>query len=54
MIEAGVCVPGSVGILESYEQALTLSREFGFPVMLKQLLEVEEKECVLYGKKKIY
>ncbi len=36
MIEAGVpCVPGSVGILESYEQALALSREFGFPVMLK-------------------
>ncbi len=36
MIEAGVpCVPGSVGILESYEEALTLSREFGFPVMLK-------------------
>jgi acetyl-CoA carboxylase biotin carboxylase subunit len=36
MIEAGVpCVPGSVGILESYEQALELSREFGFPVMLK-------------------
>ncbi|MCL6460895.1 acetyl-CoA carboxylase, biotin carboxylase subunit [Flavobacterium micromati] len=36
MIKAGVpCVPGSVGILESYEQALQLSREFGFPVMLK-------------------
>lgn len=36
MIEAGVpCVPGSVGILESYEQALGLAREFGFPVMLK-------------------
>lgn len=36
MIEAGVpCVPGSVGILESYEQALQLSRDFGFPVMLK-------------------
>jgi acetyl-CoA carboxylase biotin carboxylase subunit len=36
MIEAGVpCVPGSVGILESYEEALKLSREFGFPVMLK-------------------
>jgi acetyl-CoA carboxylase, biotin carboxylase subunit len=36
MIEAGVpCVPGSVGILESYEQALELSLEFGFPVMLK-------------------
>jgi acetyl-CoA carboxylase biotin carboxylase subunit len=36
MIKAGVpCVPGSVGILESYDQALQLSREFGFPVMLK-------------------
>ena len=36
MIEAGVpCVPGSVGILESYEQALQIAREFGFPVMLK-------------------
>ena len=36
MIEAGVpCVPGSVGILQSYEQALELAREFGFPVMLK-------------------
>lgn len=36
MIEAGVpCVPGSVGILESYEQALELSRKFKFPVMLK-------------------
>ncbi|RZK09777.1 MAG: acetyl-CoA carboxylase biotin carboxylase subunit [Flavobacterium sp.] len=36
MIEAGVpCVPGSVGILESYEQALKLAKEFGFPVMLK-------------------
>lgn len=36
MIEAGVpCVPGSVGILESYEQALELSKQFGFPVMLK-------------------
>jgi acetyl-CoA carboxylase, biotin carboxylase subunit len=36
MIAAGVpCVPGSVGILESYEEALKLSKEFGFPVMLK-------------------
>ncbi|WP_298155154.1 acetyl-CoA carboxylase biotin carboxylase subunit [Flavobacterium sp.] len=36
MIAAGVpCVPGSVGILESYEQALQLAKEFGFPVMLK-------------------
>jgi acetyl-CoA carboxylase biotin carboxylase subunit len=36
MIEAGVpCVPGSVGILESYEQAEQLATEFGYPVMLK-------------------
>ena len=36
MIEAGVpCVPGSVGILESYEQAEKLASEFGYPVMLK-------------------
>lgn len=36
MIEAGVpCVPGSVGILESYEQAEQLANEFGYPVMLK-------------------
>jgi acetyl-CoA carboxylase biotin carboxylase subunit len=36
MIEAGVpCVPGSVGILESYEQAEQLASEFGYPVMLK-------------------
>jgi acetyl-CoA carboxylase biotin carboxylase subunit len=36
MIDAGVpCVPGSVGILESYEQAEKLASEFGYPVMLK-------------------
>ncbi|MSP84849.1 MAG: acetyl-CoA carboxylase biotin carboxylase subunit [Flavobacteriaceae bacterium] len=36
MIEAGVpCVPGSVGILESFEQAQKLSLEMGYPVMLK-------------------
>jgi len=36
MIEAGVpCVPGSIGILESYEQAEQLAAEFGYPVMLK-------------------
>jgi acetyl-CoA carboxylase biotin carboxylase subunit len=36
MLEAGVpCVPGSVGILESYEEAERLADEFGYPVMLK-------------------
>ncbi len=36
MLEAGVpCVPGSVGILESYEEAERIAAEFGYPVMLK-------------------
>ncbi|RZJ66863.1 MAG: acetyl-CoA carboxylase biotin carboxylase subunit [Flavobacterium sp.] len=36
MKAAGVpCVPGSDGLLESYEDALRIARESGFPVMLK-------------------
>ena len=36
MIAAGVpCIPGSEGLLESYEEALRLSAEMGYPVMLK-------------------
>ena len=36
MKAAGVpCVPGSDGLLESYKQALELSKGMGFPVMLK-------------------
>lgn len=36
MKAAGVpCVPGSEGILESYEQAAKIAEEFGYPVMLK-------------------
>ena len=36
MKEAGVpCVPGSDGILESYEEAESIATEMGFPVMLK-------------------
>ncbi len=36
MKAAGVpCVPGSDGILESFEQAKKLSKEMGYPVMLK-------------------
>jgi acetyl-CoA carboxylase biotin carboxylase subunit len=31
MIEAGVpCVPGSVGILESFEQAQEIAKSFGY------------------------
>lgn len=36
MKAAGVpCVPGSDGLLESYEQTKKLAKEFGYPVMLK-------------------
>jgi len=36
MKAAGVpCVPGSDGLLESYEHTKTLAAEFGYPVMLK-------------------
>lgn len=36
MKEAGVpCVPGSEGILETYEDAVTEAREIGYPVMIK-------------------
>jgi len=36
MKAAGVpCVPGSEGLLESFEQAQSLSKEMGYPVMLK-------------------
>jgi acetyl-CoA carboxylase biotin carboxylase subunit len=48
MIEAGVpCVPGSVGILESFEQTQEIAKSFGYPVCLKQLQVVVEKECSL-------
>jgi len=36
MIEAGVpCVPGSQGILESFEEAKTTAASIGYPVMMK-------------------
>ena len=36
MKEAGVpCVPGSEGILETYEDAVTTARAIGYPVMMK-------------------
>jgi len=36
MKEAGVpCVPGSEGILETYEDAVSTAREIGYPVMMK-------------------
>lgn len=36
MKEAGVpCVPGSEGILETYEDAVTTARKIGYPVMMK-------------------
>ena len=36
MIEAGVpCVPGSEGIIESFDHCKKLAKEVGYPVMLK-------------------
>ena len=36
MMEAGVpCIPGSDGILKDYDECLKVSKEMGFPVMLK-------------------
>jgi acetyl-CoA carboxylase biotin carboxylase subunit len=47
MIEAGVpCVPGSVGILESFEQTQEIAKSFVIQSCLKQLQVVVEKECV--------
>ncbi len=36
MKKAGVpCIPGSEGLLESFEQAITLANEIGYPVIMK-------------------
>lgn len=36
MIEAGVpCVPGSEGLIDSYEDAVKIAKEIGYPVMIK-------------------
>jgi acetyl-CoA carboxylase biotin carboxylase subunit len=54
MIEAGsLCTRFSRYILESYEQALN-SRQFGFQLCKATAGGGGEKECVPYGKKKIY
>jgi acetyl-CoA carboxylase biotin carboxylase subunit len=52
MIEAGVPCSRFSWYFRIIRTSATLSREFGFPVMLKQLLVVEEKECVPFGKKR--
>jgi acetyl-CoA carboxylase biotin carboxylase subunit len=50
MIEAGVpVVPGSVGILESFEQAQELARSL-VTVMLKATAGGGGKECVRSGR----
>ena len=55
MKAAGVpCVPGSDGLLESFEQTQKLAKEMGYPVMLKQQPVAEEKECVPFGKRMSY
>jgi acetyl-CoA carboxylase biotin carboxylase subunit len=55
MIAAGVpCVPGSEGLLESLEQAKKLSKEIGYPVMLKATAGGGGKGMRAFGKKKIW
>jgi acetyl-CoA carboxylase biotin carboxylase subunit len=36
MIKAGVpCIPGSEGVIDTYEEALKVAKEIGYPVMIK-------------------
>ena len=54
MKAAGVpTIPGSEGLLESLNEAKKIAKKFAYPVMLKQQPEGAERECVLFGKKKI-
>jgi acetyl-CoA carboxylase biotin carboxylase subunit len=53
MKAAGVpCVPGSEGLIDSYEVAAKTAEEIGYPVMIKATLVVVVKVCVLFGKQK--
>jgi len=52
---AGVpCVPGSEGVIETFAECKVIAKRNRISRNAERLLlEVEEKECVLYGKKKI-
>ena len=50
---AGVpCIPGSEGLIASYEVAAKPAEEIGYPVMIKLPQVVVVKVCVLFGKQK--
>lgn len=52
MQKAGVpTVPGSWGLLQSEEEALTVARDIGYPVMIKATAGGVVEECVWFGKK---
>ena len=46
-------IPGSDGVIDSVEEALTIAEEIGYPVMLKALV-VAEKESEKFFQKKSY
>ena len=48
-------IPGSDGVIDSVEEALTIAEEIGYPVMLKAVpLVVAEKESEKFFQKKSY
>lgn len=47
-------IPGSDGVIDSVEEALTIAEEIGYPVMLKVPLVVAEKESEKFFQKKSY
>ena len=53
MKAAGVpCVPGSEGVIETFEDCIKVAKETGYPVMLKASAGGGGKECAPFGKKK--
>lgn len=47
-------IPGSDGVIDSVEEALTIAEKIGYPVMLKVPLVVAEKESEKFFQKKSY
>jgi acetyl-CoA carboxylase biotin carboxylase subunit len=54
MIETRCSMCSWFSNLESFEQTQEIAKSFGYPVMLKATAGGGEKECVQFGKKKIY
>ena len=53
--DAGVStVPGHMGLIEDADEAIKISREIGYPVMIKALLAAAAKACGLHGTMKMH